>query len=107
MLSSCALTGVVRRRRGAAWGGAVPAERPRVLLRAVRVTVRCCLCDVVMLSSCALSEGLPGPFLYIIIVGREGVSESDAASTNAKCPQEEAEAELLRAQSHSRPNPQP
>ena len=35
-------------------------ERPRVLLSAVHVTVRCCLCDIVMLSLCALSEGVPG-----------------------------------------------
>ena len=31
-------------------------ERPRVLLSAVHVTVRCRLCDILMLSSCALSE---------------------------------------------------
>ena len=38
-------------------------ERPRVLLSAVHV--RRCLCDIVMLSSCALSEGSGGPpFLY-------------------------------------------
>ena len=32
-------------------------ERPRVLLSAVHVTVRRCLCDIVMLS-----EGVPGAF---------------------------------------------
>ena len=37
-------------------------ERPRVLLSAVHVTVRCCLCDIVMLSSCRGGSG--GPFLY-------------------------------------------
>ena len=35
-------------------------ERPRVLLSAVQVCVRRCLCGIVMLSSCALSEGVPG-----------------------------------------------
>ena len=38
-------------------------ERPRVLLSAVHVTVRRCLCDIVMLSSCAfvVRGGSAGP----------------------------------------------
>ena len=49
---------LARGKRGGAW--VRDLERLRVLLSAVHVTVRRGLCDIVMLSSCALSEGGSG-----------------------------------------------